>query len=96
VLGFEPVVKLFTADGNATWLLSELNPDIDLAFGLCDLVLGEPELGYVSLVELAAARSRSRPARPTARLRSSLRDDTNDLGIRRARPRASTHRHLMR
>jgi Protein of unknown function (DUF2958) len=56
VLGFEPVVKLFTADGNATWLLSELNPDIDLAFGLCDLVLGEPELGYVSLVELAAAR----------------------------------------
>ena len=50
-LDFQPVVKLFTADGNATWLLTELNPDIDLAFGLCDLGLGEPELGYVSLVE---------------------------------------------
>jgi hypothetical protein len=49
-------VKLFTADGNATWLLTELNPDIDFAFGLCDLGLGEPELGYVSLQELAAAR----------------------------------------
>ena len=56
VLDFEPVVKLFTADGNATGLLTELNPDIDLAFGLCDLGLGQPELGYVSLQELAAAR----------------------------------------
>jgi hypothetical protein len=53
-LDFEPVVKLFTPDGNATWLLTELNPDFDhLAFGLCDLGLGEPELGYVSLHELA-------------------------------------------
>jgi hypothetical protein len=37
-------------------LLTELNPDIDLAFGLCILGLGEPELGYVSLQELSAAR----------------------------------------
>ena len=49
-------MKLFTPDGNATWLLTELNPDIDLAFGLCDLGLGEPELGYVSLRELAEVR----------------------------------------
>jgi hypothetical protein len=56
VLDFQPVVKLFTADGNRTWLLIDLNPDIDLAFGLCDLGLGQPELGYVSLKELAAAR----------------------------------------
>jgi len=57
VLDFEPVVNLFTADGNATWLLTELVPDRDhLAFGLCDLGLGELELGYVSLQELAAAR----------------------------------------
>jgi Protein of unknown function (DUF2958) len=56
VLDFEPVVKLFTTDGNATWLLTELNPDIDLAFGLCGPGLGEPELGYVSLKELNAAR----------------------------------------
>ena len=53
----KPVVKLFTPDGNATWLLSEIHPDDpDLAFGLCDLGLGSPELGYVSLSELAAVR----------------------------------------
>jgi hypothetical protein len=56
VLDFKPTVKLITPDGNATWLLTELNPDIDLAFGPCDLGLGEPELGYVSLAELTAAR----------------------------------------
>jgi hypothetical protein len=52
-----PVVKLFTPDGAATWLLSELDPDDpDLAFGLCDLGLGFPELGYVRLSELEALR----------------------------------------
>ena len=52
-----PVVKLFTPDANATWLLTELDPqDPDRAFGLCDLGLGSPELGYVSLAELAALR----------------------------------------
>lgn len=50
---FYPVVKLFTPDANATWLLSELTPGTDHAFGLCDLGLGFPELGYVSLDELA-------------------------------------------
>ena len=55
-IDFEPVVKLFTPDGNATWLLTELDANGYLAFGLCDLGLGEPELGYVSLHELAAAR----------------------------------------
>ena len=35
-----PVVKLFTPDGAATWLLTELDPeDPDRAFGLCDLGL---------------------------------------------------------
>jgi hypothetical protein len=52
-----PVVKLFTPDANATWLLTELDPeDADRAFGLCDLGLGSPELGYVSVAELAALR----------------------------------------
>lgn len=52
-----PVVKLFTPDGAATWLLSEVDPDqTDLAFGLCDLGHGAPELGYVSLAELASVR----------------------------------------
>jgi hypothetical protein len=54
-----PVVKLFTPDANATWLLSEIDPDDeDLAFGLCDLGLGYPELGNVRLSELAALRGR--------------------------------------
>lgn len=52
-----PVVKLFTPDANATWLLSELDPeDPGIAFGLCDLGLGSPELGYLSLAELAGIR----------------------------------------
>jgi hypothetical protein len=52
-----PVVKLFTPDGGATWLLTEIDPDDhDHAFGLCDLGLGEPEIGWVSLNELASVR----------------------------------------
>jgi hypothetical protein len=52
-----PVVKLFTPDANATWLISEVDPDdADRLFGLCDLGLGHPELGYVSLAELSALR----------------------------------------
>jgi hypothetical protein len=48
-----PLVKLFTPDAGATWLLTELDPqDPDRAFGLCDLGLGFPELGWVSIAEL--------------------------------------------
>lgn len=54
-----PVVKLFTPDSGATWLLAEIDPDDeDRAFGLCDLGLGCPELGYVRLSEIAAVRGR--------------------------------------
>ena len=54
-----PVVKLFTPDAGATWLLTELDPaDPDRAFGLCDLGLGCPELGWVSLAEIASVRGR--------------------------------------
>jgi len=54
-----PVVKLFTADAGATWLLTEIDPDDhDHAFGLCDLGQGFPELGYLSLAELQAVRGR--------------------------------------
>jgi hypothetical protein len=59
--GFDPmpVVKLFTPDAGATWLLTEIDPDDhDHAFGLCDLGLGFPELGWVSLAEIAAVRGR--------------------------------------
>lgn len=55
----QPVVKLFTPDAGATWLLIEIDPDDeDRAFGLCDVGLGFPELGYVSLAELATVRGR--------------------------------------
>ncbi len=50
---FAPVVKLFTPWANATWLLTELDPDDpDIAFGLCDLGFGFPELGSVRISEL--------------------------------------------
>ncbi len=50
-------MKLFTPWANATWLLTELSPDDeDIAFGLCDLGLGTPESGYVSLAELRNLR----------------------------------------
>jgi Protein of unknown function (DUF2958) len=52
-----PVVKLFTPDANATWLLTELDPDRpSIAYGLADLGLGCPELGSVSLQEISAIR----------------------------------------
>jgi len=51
-----PVVKLFTPDAQATWLLTELDPCKELLFGLCDLGIGFPELGYVALPELVCLR----------------------------------------
>lgn len=54
---FKPVVKLFCPWGGATWLLTELDPeDPDIAFGLCDLGLGFPELGTVRISELESVR----------------------------------------
>jgi hypothetical protein len=54
-----PIVKLFTPDGAATWLISETDlEDPDRLYGLCDLGLGFPELGYVSLAEISAVRGR--------------------------------------
>ena len=58
VIDFKPVVKLFTPDAQCTWLLTELDPDGGLAFGLCDLGLGSPELGYISLTELRTVRGK--------------------------------------
>jgi hypothetical protein len=56
-IDFMPVVKLFTPWGGATWLLTELDPeDADIAFGLCDLGMGFPELGAVSIAELESVR----------------------------------------
>src|ERR1700688_4733356 len=54
-IDFKPVVKLFTPDAQCTWLLTEFGLD-DIAFGLCDLGMGSPELGFVSMHELRDLR----------------------------------------
>jgi DUF2958 family protein len=52
---YKPVVKLYCPWGLAVWLLTEIDPDdYSIAFGLCDLGMGFPELGSVSLTELAS------------------------------------------
>jgi hypothetical protein len=54
-----PIVKLFTPDAACTWLLTEIDPeDPNIAFGLCDLGMGFPELGSVSMRELESVRGK--------------------------------------
>jgi hypothetical protein len=59
-----PVVKYFDPCGAATWIITELTPaeadgvEPDILFGLCDLGMGCPELGYVRLSELRSVRGR--------------------------------------
>ncbi|RAK51306.1 DUF2958 domain-containing protein [Phenylobacterium deserti] len=79
-----PVVKLFTPDGAATWLLTELDPDDpDVAFGLCDLGLGTPELGRVRLSELT--RVHGPLGLPVERDRSFRPSQSISAYVRRAR-----------
>lgn len=55
--GLHPVLKLFTPWAGAMWLVTECDPEEEWRlFGLCDLGLGYPELGYVTLPELEALR----------------------------------------
>ncbi|MBN8712796.1 MAG: DUF2958 domain-containing protein [Xanthomonadales bacterium] len=50
-----PVVRLFTPDAHATWLLAALDPaDGDTTWGLIDLGIGMPVLGTVKLSDLAS------------------------------------------
>ena len=50
-----PVVRLFTPDAHATWLLAALDPtDGDTAYCLIDLGISMPELGTVKLSDLAS------------------------------------------
>lgn len=49
-----PIVKFFDPMGAGAWLISDLDPETGIAFGLCDLGQGFPELGYVSLDELCS------------------------------------------
>lgn len=49
-----PVLRLFTPDAHATWLLAALDPtDGDTAWELIDLGIGLPALGTVKLSDLA-------------------------------------------
>ena len=50
-----PVVRLFTPDAHATWLLVALNPaDGDTAWGVMDVGIGMPDLGEIKLSDLAS------------------------------------------
>ena len=52
----KPVVKFF-GGGACTWLITEMDSaDDDTLFGLCDLGMGYPELGYTSLQELESMK----------------------------------------
>ena len=50
-----PVVRLFTPDAHATWLLASLDPvDGDTGWGVVDLGISMPELGTVKLSDLSS------------------------------------------
>jgi len=50
-----PVVRLFTPDAHATWLLAALDPaDGNTGWGVCDVGIGMPELGTIKLSDLAS------------------------------------------
>lgn len=51
-----PVLKLYTPDAGASWVLTALDADGDLAYGLIDIGTGFPELGLVSLKMLAGIK----------------------------------------
>lgn len=53
---FKPVVKFFNPCGAGTWLVTELDPETNIMFGLADLGFGFPELGDISLDELKSVR----------------------------------------
>lgn len=51
----EVVAKFFTPDSQFTWYATEFDGK-DTFFGLCDLGMGCPELGYFCLSELLTIR----------------------------------------
>lgn len=51
--GEKTIYLSYFAGGRARWLIAEIDPQEWLAFGLCDLGMGFPEWGYVSIYELA-------------------------------------------
>lgn len=45
-------LKLFNASGGQTWLITQIEPDGDIMWGLADLGFGIVEYGSISLNEL--------------------------------------------
>jgi len=56
---FEPALKLFCPWGAATWLITELDPETNIAYGLAYLGGASPELGLIPINELASIRRSS-------------------------------------
>lgn len=88
-IDFQPCCKLFVPWAAGTWLLTEMDDDC-LAFGLADLGMECPELGYVSLDELYAIRGpgglrieQDLHWKPTMTL-SGYADESRQLGYIRA------------
>ena len=54
--GTEATVFVKWFGGPCTWLITEYDPGERIAFGWCDLGVGFPELGYVSLDEVLSLR----------------------------------------
>lgn len=84
-----PVVRLFTPDAHAIWLLASLDPaDGDTTYGLIDLGIGMPALGTVKLSDLASIVGprkqpvmRDRYFQPVRRLSEYLRLAEEDGSI---------------
>ena len=49
------VVKFFNPAGAATWYVTEFDGE-DTFYGLCNLGIGPPEMGYISFSELQRIR----------------------------------------
>lgn len=47
-----PVIRLYIPGTRCQWLLTEIDPDLNEAFGLGDMGVGFPELGYMSVYEV--------------------------------------------
>ncbi len=54
-IDFKPVVRLYLPFSDVSWLLTEMDEEL-MAFGLCDLGLGFPELGSVWIPEIEGVR----------------------------------------
>ena len=75
-----PVVKIFSPVSSATGLIASMNPqDEDTMYGLWDLGVGDPELGYVRLSELQSMTVRVWPGSVGIGLEQDLYFDTGHL-----------------